>query len=306
MGAFGGSRAAVLVAALAMAWAPARGEDACAPFGARFDTALAASDFAAALSVEREVAESSACGNKRDAFRARRAARQIDVAESLRNDPARAAEREALVLQADEPGLLWTAAYAAGVLHLEKKRYAQAAEAFERAITLSSDSAHTRAPLKAEVRGELVNLAYEAKARANRFVSAGRTTRGEVGGSLGGDRAVAVRKVPLPIQFETDRDDLTAVGRQYADELATAVKEQRPEVVVLEGHTDERGTASHNLDLSKRRVERVAAHLREKGVAARIETRAKGKSEPFTPPNAVDLTEEEIWTLNRRVVWQRQ
>jgi outer membrane protein OmpA-like peptidoglycan-associated protein len=136
-------------------------------------------------------------------------------------------------------------------------------------------------------------------------VSAGRDRDGNVGGSLAEPRAVEVKAVPLPIQFETDEDILTAVGKQYAEELATAIKQQRPATVILEGHTDPRGSHAHNMDLSKRRAERVAAFLREQGVQGQIITEAKGKTQPFTPPDASGLTEDELFALNRRVVWRR-
>ncbi|ADP70520.1 OmpA/MotB domain protein [Rhodomicrobium vannielii ATCC 17100] len=301
MGAIGRKSVATVAAALAIA-APAYAQDECAAFRARFEAALTVPDFRGAIAVENEIALSGACGNERNPLRAKRAGRQIESAEALKKSPAHQKEREALLFQADEPGLLWTAAYAIGELHMEKKRYKEAVQAFERSITLAGGNKTN--PVSPAIIEDLVKASYEARAFADGYVSVAHNTRGGVGGSL--DRGIPVRKVPLPIQFETDRDELTPVGRQYADELAAAINEQRPAVIILEGHTDERGTDAHNMDLSKRRVERVAAYLkREKGVAARIETRARGKTEPYVPQNASNLTNEQLWELNRRVVWQR-
>ena len=65
----------------------------------------------------------------------------------------------------------------------------------------------------------------------------------------------------------------------------------------IEGHTDKKGTAAYNMELSKRRAEAVKDYLvRAMGVPAdRLETVGKGFSEPANPrnPNAPE---------NRRVI----
>ena len=55
--------------------------------------------------------------------------------------------------------------------------------------------------------------------------------------------------------------------------------------LLIEGHTDNKGTAAYNLELSKRRAEAVKDYLiREMGVPAdRLETVGKGSSEPVNP-----------------------
>lgn len=67
--------------------------------------------------------------------------------------------------------------------------------------------------------------------------------------------------------------------------------------LLIEGHTDNKGTAAYNMELSKRRADAVKNYLvREMGVPAdRLETVGRGFSEPANPgnPNAPE---------NRRVV----
>ena len=55
--------------------------------------------------------------------------------------------------------------------------------------------------------------------------------------------------------------------------------------LLIEGHTDKKGTASYNLELSKRRADAVKDYLvKEMGVSAdRLETVGKGFSEPVNP-----------------------
>ncbi len=277
----------------------------CADAQRRFDAALAQQDFKTAIRVENEIKDSGSCGGQRGSFRARRASLQVQVAEALRKNPSRQAEREALIIEADEPRLLWTAAYLAGELYMQKKQYAKAAEALERAIGIIGDKGLTPEPPASADQKEIRDLAYAAKTFAAGFVSAGSDRDGNVSGSLSAPRAVEIKAVPLPIQFETNEDVLTPVGKQYAEELASAVKQQNVATVILEGHTDPKGTDDYNMDLSKRRAETVAAFLKQQGVQARIITEAKGKREPFSPPDASTLTQDQLWALNRRVVWRR-
>jgi outer membrane protein OmpA-like peptidoglycan-associated protein len=53
--------------------------------------------------------------------------------------------------------------------------------------------------------------------------------------------------------------------------------------VRVEGHTDDRGAARHNLDLSRRRAESVRAHLVERhGIdASRLSAEGYGESRPL-------------------------
>jgi OmpA-OmpF porin, OOP family len=57
--------------------------------------------------------------------------------------------------------------------------------------------------------------------------------------------------------------------------------------LLIEGHTDKKGTAAYNLELSKRRADAVKDYLvKEMGVSAdRLETVGKGFSEPVNPRN---------------------
>jgi outer membrane protein OmpA-like peptidoglycan-associated protein len=118
-------------------------------------------------------------------------------------------------------------------------------------------------------------------------------------------RGFKPKSIPIPIRFETASAKFTPVGEQAAKELLDALREQAPPSLTLVGHTDERGESAYNLKLSDQRVKAVADYLRQGGITAKIATVAKGKSEPLQLPDASDLSREDIWALNRRVVWQR-
>jgi outer membrane protein OmpA-like peptidoglycan-associated protein len=68
-------------------------------------------------------------------------------------------------------------------------------------------------------------------------------------------------------------------------------------VIQLEGHTDFRGSASKNMQLSQDRVESVKTYLMRKGIkGTRILTRAFGGTHPLSR----EATEEAA-RMNRRV-----
>ena len=75
---------------------------------------------------------------------------------------------------------------------------------------------------------------------------------------------------------------------------------------MLIGHTDERGDASYNMRLSQERAKAVANYLASNGIKAKIVTQGKGKSEPIALSNTTGLSREDIWSLNRRVVFERR
>ncbi|MGI2027079.1 OmpA family protein [Endozoicomonas acroporae] len=68
--------------------------------------------------------------------------------------------------------------------------------------------------------------------------------------------------------------------------------------IVIQGHTDERGTRTYNLALGERRGKAVMDYLAAKGVAAnRIEVISFGFEKPLDPEHS-----ESAWALNRRAV----
>lgn len=99
------------------------------------------------------------------------------------------------------------------------------------------------------------------------------------------------------VLFDTDMHFLKPEAGPVLDALAEALNAQPRITVRVEGHTDNRGSAPYNLELSKRRADSVAAALLERGVAAaRMQVQGYG----LTFPIATNDTEEGR-ALNRRV-----
>lgn len=99
------------------------------------------------------------------------------------------------------------------------------------------------------------------------------------------------------IYFDYDSSLLTpeneAIVRAHAQHLKTLPGTQ----VVLEGHTDERGTREYNLALGENRAKTVSRVMQALGLdSSRIQTISYGEERPVS----LDSTQN-AWNLNRRV-----
>jgi outer membrane protein OmpA-like peptidoglycan-associated protein len=80
------------------------------------------------------------------------------------------------------------------------------------------------------------------------------------------------------VQFKTASSQLDAPARAEIAAVAERLRADPRMVVRADGHADERGPASFNLELSERRAGVVAGELERLGIAAdRIEQRAHGE-----------------------------
>lgn len=100
------------------------------------------------------------------------------------------------------------------------------------------------------------------------------------------------------VHFEFDDSN---ISDEYA-ELLTAHAEylvNNPNVnVVVEGHTDERGTPEYNIALGERRANAVVNFLQNQGVlSSQLSTVSYGEEKPL-----VRRSTEEAWAQNRRAV----
>lgn len=101
-------------------------------------------------------------------------------------------------------------------------------------------------------------------------------------------------------QFGFDSSKLTDQDYKALDVQAAYLNSSagRGKTIVIEGHTDERGTRTYNLALGERRANAVKNYLVTKGVAAsRIEVISFGFEKPLDPAHT-----ESAWGKNRRAV----
>ncbi|HUM17258.1 MAG TPA: peptidoglycan-associated lipoprotein Pal [Candidatus Nitrosotalea sp.] len=95
--------------------------------------------------------------------------------------------------------------------------------------------------------------------------------------------------------FAFDKSDIRPADAKVLDASAAYLKANPNQLVLIEGHCDERGTAEYNLALGERRAKSAMNYLVANGIeASRITTISYGKERPVcTEKN------EACWSKNR-------
>lgn len=153
------------------------------------------------------------------------------------------------------------------------------------------------------------SAAPEPRAESSQATSSGRATsshraRREGRASSGGGGAAAPRAGILAVQINFDRNS-TQIKPEYfpyLDSIGQALSSQEAggHSIIVEGHTDAKGSAAYNQVLSEKRAEAVREYLIEKhGVdPSHISAVGKGKSELLVKSNPYAAD-------NRRVQFRR-
>jgi outer membrane protein OmpA-like peptidoglycan-associated protein len=264
-----------------------------------------------------QLATSAECGRYQVAAQLRLAALRLNSAQSLMARGRPVDDFERLLVAADAPEVLWQAAATLAEVRFGERRFAEAAQAYDRGIEIIKNETRTpTAPSKFDIE-ELIQRAGQARLLAASGVGTGggqkfvKTAKDQRDGTLGGFysrsvRGIVPRAIPVPITFEFRKTEFTEVGQQAARELIDVLKEQSPSRITLIGHTDVRGTAEFNLKLSRERAEAVSAFLHQNGINTSVETEGKGANEPMRLSDSSGLSDEDIFALNRRVEWRRE
>ncbi|HSP58974.1 MAG TPA: peptidoglycan-associated lipoprotein Pal [Halomonas sp.] len=127
---------------------------------------------------------------------------------------------------------------------------------------------------------------------------------GQVSGSRMGDddaRQQADTRIPdvRTIYFDYDSDAIQSEFEPVLTSHARYLRENSSASVVLQGHTDERGTREYNMALSERRAGAVERFLNVQGVSSsQIDVVAYGEERPAAQGN-----DEDTYAQNRRVVF---
>jgi outer membrane protein OmpA-like peptidoglycan-associated protein len=83
------------------------------------------------------------------------------------------------------------------------------------------------------------------------------------------------------VLFGFDQSDLSGDAKTSLDKLVKVLKEYPDTDIEIQGHTDSKGSATYNQNLSVQRASRVASYLKGMDVAAsRIEVKGFGESLP--------------------------
>jgi outer membrane protein OmpA-like peptidoglycan-associated protein len=297
----------------------------CADLVATFDKAVAAHSVDAAILGLEAISDDAVCGGRVDAFRGK----LVDFLVAYAGSPDLASVDRVKAVDVAERMLTtgggnWRGAVKLADYFMGRGDRLSAYEWYQKSVSIlnapgvSAPSEERRALLtRLAAAQSLANDDQEGRKRIA-FTPVMREPDGRPGGiyspallrgpraAFGDPRGAAVVSVPIPVNFYTNETRFTPTGEKAMQELAGAAKTMR--LMKLIGHADPRGTAEHNMDLSRRRVEAVRAELLRQGITAEIRIDWKGASQPFDVgvlPNADRLSREEIWQLDRRVEWVR-
>lgn len=98
------------------------------------------------------------------------------------------------------------------------------------------------------------------------------------------------------VHFAFDSAALSPRAQDVLKRKAAWLNDNPGASVVIEGHTDERGTPEYNTALGERRAESARAYLVDMGVSSsRLRTVTFGEERPLDP-----RSNEEAWAKNRR------
>ena len=123
----------------------------------------------------------------------------------------------------------------------------------------------------------------------------GRNGRGSEGGEVG--EPERVRELAT-VYFDYDSADIRSDARTTLRSNAQAMQNHSEwRTIVVEGHSDERGSEEYNLALGERRANATKDYLADLGVpSSRMQVVSFGESAP-----AVQGHDESAWRWNRRV-----
>ncbi|QHI69220.1 peptidoglycan-associated lipoprotein [Tichowtungia aerotolerans] len=141
--------------------------------------------------------------------------------------------------------------------------------------------------------------------------SPGRNPAGVQGSLIGGTDMNMMGGIPMsgrftdgmehpgmfePVLFAYDSFQVSPAERGKVETVADYLKANPATAVIIEGHSDERGSREYNLALGERRALAVRSYLTGLGISAdRIQTKSLGEESPVVPGH-----DESAWSQNRR------
>jgi outer membrane protein OmpA-like peptidoglycan-associated protein len=288
----------VAVAGLCLAAVEARAS--CEGLDAKVRAALTAGDVVAMPSLAAAIAADSSCDSAYVDTARRNMALAMLAAGQKQDGSFEAANVEAAAAIARP----WQVNMAYGDLVYDQADYVKAVAAYEGAINEIRDVKLVPTAPPKDIELYLAKRAYQAKSLAPNYI-ASRGFRGEPAGVMVPRfRNFSAVSVPVPIRFATNEADLTPDGQKAVDDLYTFLATQTLTSVTLIGHTDETGTPSYNVKLSKARARTVAAALQAKGLECEVKIVGVGQSQPFEADDRSKYSQDELYSFDRRVEFE--
>ena len=102
--------------------------------------------------------------------------------------------------------------------------------------------------------------------------------------------------------FDTDKSVLRPESASELQRLVTMLTTKPTMSVVIEGHTDDRGSDGHNMQLSQARADAVRSYLEQQGISqGRMKAQGFGKKQPVTK-STVDAERQRNRRVDFRIV----
>jgi outer membrane protein OmpA-like peptidoglycan-associated protein len=91
------------------------------------------------------------------------------------------------------------------------------------------------------------------------------------------------------VLFATNQSMLLSTAQTRLNQVATALLATKERSLIVEGHTDSKGSSAYNLGLSQRRADAVRSYLISRGYPSdQIRARGIGKERPITENSSVE------------------
>lgn len=198
------------------------------------------------------------------------------------------------------PMTLWQTQEARGDVAAERQQWKQATEYYHHALQLIEEPDAN--PSKQDIH-RVAKLAAETQMLSGELLfDPNQSTRGEDSSMKMEIRGVVISQHPIPIQFDFNQATFTQQGEQNAHKLAKYLEQERPNNIILVGHTDPEGGEQYNCELSQKRAEALKNYLINQGFhAGLITTLGKGESEPSEVYDPSRYSQDQLYQIYRRV-----
>lgn len=128
----------------------------------------------------------------------------------------------------------------------------------------------------------------ELRQATEKKLTAALTSLAEIGNIKEEARGVVIT-LSGSVLFATGKYALLPIAKEKLDEVAKALNDQGYKEIIVEGHTDSRGTESTNQALSLNRAQSVRSYLVTRGIeGTKISARGMGESNPIASNNTAE------------------
>ncbi len=173
---------------------------------------------------------------------------------------------------------------------LEKSRANMTREELEAARQELAQKKDLLAAQQADLNKTAAELEAERKMRvdAEKKLSAALTSLSEIGNIKEEKRGVVIT-LSGSVLFASGKYTLLPIAKEKLNEVAKALKDQGYKKIIVEGHTDSRGTEANNESLSLKRANSVRSHLVSQGIEdAKISAIGLGEARPIATNDTPD------------------